>query len=45
MAAYASRGPTARALVVGDLLYTVSDDGVLATHLGSLTDAAWLPYR
>ncbi len=33
-----------RSLVVGDLLYTFSDAGVAATHLPTLTKAAWLPW-
>ncbi len=34
-----------RALVVGDLLYTVSREGVLASDLGSLATQTWLPFH
>ncbi|HZU73304.1 MAG TPA: beta-propeller domain-containing protein [Acidimicrobiales bacterium] len=33
-----------RALVAGDLLYTVSNAGVLASDLHSFSDVAWLPF-
>lgn len=33
-----------RAVVVGDLLYTVSDAGILASRLDTLSQVAWLPY-
>lgn len=33
-----------RSLVVGDLLYTVSDAGVKASTLDTLDDVAWLPF-
>jgi hypothetical protein len=34
-----------RSLVVGDVLYTVSDRGVLASGLHSLRQVAWVPFR
>lgn len=34
-----------RSVVVGDLLYTVSERGVKASDLHSLADHAWLPFR
>jgi hypothetical protein len=30
--------------VVGDALYTVSEQGLKASSLGSLTDRAWLSF-
>jgi uncharacterized secreted protein with C-terminal beta-propeller domain len=42
----AMAGPTVeRALVVGDLLYTVSDQEIVASHLDSLREAARLTYQ
>jgi hypothetical protein len=34
-----------RSLVIGDLLYTVSETGVEAADLDTLTDVAWVPFR
>jgi uncharacterized secreted protein with C-terminal beta-propeller domain len=34
-----------RSLVVGELLYTVSETGVEAVTLDTLEDAAWVPFR
>jgi uncharacterized secreted protein with C-terminal beta-propeller domain len=34
-----------RALVIGDVLYTVSRNGVLASDLDSLASRTWLPFR
>jgi uncharacterized secreted protein with C-terminal beta-propeller domain len=34
-----------RSLVVGDLLYTVSEAGVEAVDLDTLDDVAWVPFR
>jgi hypothetical protein len=36
--------PITRSLVAGDLLFTVSDGGVMANDLGSLAERAWLPF-
>ena len=36
--------PIRRSLVVGDLLYTISDAGVKASDLDTLADVAWLPF-
>ncbi|HML00370.1 MAG TPA: beta-propeller domain-containing protein [Acidimicrobiales bacterium] len=33
-----------RALVVGDMLYTVSDSGIMASDLATLGAEAWMPY-
>jgi hypothetical protein len=33
-----------RALIVGDLIYTVSDGGVMASDIDSLDQVAWLPF-
>ena len=33
-----------RALIVGDLIYTVSDAGVMASDIDSLGPVAWLPF-
>jgi uncharacterized secreted protein with C-terminal beta-propeller domain len=33
-----------RALVVGDMLYTVSESGILASDLSTLAPASWLPW-
>jgi hypothetical protein len=42
----AMAGPAVeRALVVGDLLYTVSDQEIVASHLDSLREAARLTYQ
>jgi uncharacterized secreted protein with C-terminal beta-propeller domain len=34
-----------RSLVVGDLLYTVSESGVMASTLQGLREQAWMPFR
>ena len=34
-----------RSLVVGDLLYTMSELGIEATDLETLEDQAWVPFR
>jgi hypothetical protein len=31
-------------LIVGDLIYTVSDGGVMASDIDSLAQVAWLPF-
>ncbi|HEX5266511.1 MAG TPA: beta-propeller domain-containing protein, partial [Acidimicrobiales bacterium] len=33
-----------RALIVGDLIYTVSDGGVMASDIDSLDQVAWMPF-
>ena len=33
-----------RAVVVGNYLYTLSEEGVLASDLSSLAQVTWLPY-
>ena len=33
-----------RALIVGDLIYTVSDGGIMASDIDSLAQVAWLPF-
>ncbi len=37
--------PVTRALVVGDMLYTVSEAGILGSDLDTLGDVAWIPFR
>jgi hypothetical protein len=37
-------GPITRSLVVGDTLYTVSDNGVLATNLDGLVEGTWASF-
>ncbi len=34
-----------RALVVGDLLYTVSEDGIEGSDLETLAEVVWVPFR
>jgi hypothetical protein len=34
-----------RALVVGSMLYTVSEAGILVSDLQSFAQVAWLPYQ
>ncbi|HEX6206884.1 MAG TPA: beta-propeller domain-containing protein [Actinomycetota bacterium] len=38
-------GGIRRSLVVGDLLYTVSETGLEASDLQTLDDVAWIPFR
>lgn len=38
-------GGVVRSLVVGDTLWTFSDDGARATGTAALDESAWLPYR
>ncbi|HET9075623.1 MAG TPA: beta-propeller domain-containing protein [Acidimicrobiales bacterium] len=43
-AGYWTPYPVERAVVVGDLLYTVSPNGIMATDMNSWNRAAWLPF-
>jgi uncharacterized secreted protein with C-terminal beta-propeller domain len=37
--------PITRSLVAGNLLFTVSEEGLMANDLGSLVQRAWLPFE
>ncbi|HUY65042.1 MAG TPA: beta-propeller domain-containing protein [Acidimicrobiales bacterium] len=41
---FVGSGSIERALVVGSMIYTVSDTGILASDLTNLSTLAWLPY-